>query len=196
MDEKRTSNAFDLEAVSLVLQGNTEAFRSIVEKYRPVILRLCRSYMKNIEEAEDAAQEIFLRAFKSLANFKLDKKFLNWLYTIAINHLKSRYAQIRRLEDHRKTIQNEPSREQPTPEEVSVREELKREIRTKITALPANLKEVTVLYYLEEMDVQDIAEVLGISRENVKSRLFRARKKLRVSLEKVQPEEQNNGIPK
>jgi RNA polymerase sigma factor (sigma-70 family) len=194
MDENQSSNAYDLESVSRVLQGDTEAFRNIVEKYQPIVLRLCRSYMKNIEEAEDAAQEIFLRAYKSLSNFKLDKKFLNWLYTIAVNHLKSRYAKIRRFEEHKEMVRNEPVKEQQTPEELNVREELRKEIRNTIDSLPGNLKEVTVLYYLEEMDVQDITEILGISRENVKSRLFRARKKMRVFLEKMQPDDENRGI--
>jgi RNA polymerase sigma-70 factor (ECF subfamily) len=194
MNGEMSSNAADLEAVQQVLRGDTEAFRSIVDKYRPVVLRLCRSYMKNAEEAEDAAQEVFLRAYKSLSNFKLEKKFVNWLYTIAVNHLKSRYAKIKKLEDHKETLAEEPEGPGRTPEEASVRKEIRQEIRKAVASLPGNLKEVTVLYYLEEMEVADISEVLDISRENVKSRLFRARKKMRQILEKVQPKEDNTGI--
>ncbi len=194
MDEEKSSNDEDLAAVSRVLQGDTEDFRLIVEKYHSAVYRLCRSYMKNIEEAEDAAQEIFLRAFKSLSRFKLEKRFFTWLYTIAVNHLKSRYGKIRRIEEKRETLQDEPDRNPQTPEEKVLRKELQEEIRGAVELLPETLKEVTVLYYLEEMDVPDVSETLGISRENVKSRLFRARKKMRLSLEKVQPKEENGGI--
>jgi RNA polymerase sigma-70 factor (ECF subfamily) len=77
---------------------------------------------------------------------------------------------------------------------VHEREELRIEIRSAIDDLPENLREITILYYLEEMSIEDVCEVTGLGKENVKSRLFRARKKLRDSLEKVQPNTDNEGI--
>lgn len=189
--EETDSNAQDLESIHLTLQGDTEAFRGIIEKYQSAIIRLCRSYLKNEEEAEDAAQEIFLRAFKSLSSFRIEKTFFSWLYTIAVNHLKSRYAKIRKLQERREEIQKERQPDPETPEDITARNEMKREVKAAIDGLPEKLKDVTVLYYIEELSVERVAEILGLSRENVKSRLFRARKKIRGKLEKMQPNKDN-----
>lgn len=194
MEYDQGSNAADLEALSRVLRGDREAYRLIVEKYRPVVLRLSRSYMKDEEEAEDAAQEIFLRAFRSLNRFKLDKSFLNWLYTIALNHLKSRYGKIRRLSETRAPMPADPPSAGRTPEEEHLHRETRRDIRRAVQALPSNLRDITVLYYLEELPVGAISEITGLGGENVKSRLHRARKKLREILEKTQPPEDYGGI--
>jgi RNA polymerase sigma-70 factor (ECF subfamily) len=184
MAEDLHSNGYDLEIVSSVLQGNSGDFRKIVEKYQNTMYRLARSYLSNHEEAEDATQEVFLRAYKSLNRFNLEKRFLNWLYTIAINHLKSRYSRILRFQDKQERFQQEPRPAQDTPETETEQSETKQEIRHMVGSLPNNLKETVILYYYEEMSVNQIAEVLEISRENVKSRLFRARKKIRENLEK------------
>jgi RNA polymerase sigma-70 factor (ECF subfamily) len=167
-----------------VLRGNSANFRKIVEKYQNTIYRLCRSYLSHHEEAEDATQEIFLRAYKSLHRFDLEKRFLNWLYTIAINHLKSRYKRILRFKDKKERFQQEPLSNPDTPETLSEDRETVEEMQRMVEVLPNNLKEIVILYYYEEMGVNQIAEVLDISRENVKSRLFRARKKIRENLEK------------
>ena len=196
MVEDPASNTRDLEAISRILRGDTEAFRIVVEKYQALILRLCRSYMKDEQEAEDAAQEIFLRAYRSLPGFKLNRKFKNWLYTIALNHLKTRYGRLRNLENRRRLLQNERPQPGRTPEEIHLREELRGEVREALAALPSNLKGVTLLYYLEELPVQDISEITGLGHEAVKSRLFRARRKLREHLEKTQPPGTNGGIVK
>jgi len=194
MNRDQDSNAADLEVVSRVMQGDTEAFSLIVEKYQSVVIRLCRSYMKDDEEAEDAAQEIFLRAFRSLARFRLDKRLITWLYSIALNHLKSRCGRLRRIREQNTPLKSEPPSPHKAPEESHLLEELRRDIRQALTALPVNLREVTVLYYLEELSVTDIPEITGLGAENIKSRLFRARKKLRELLEKTQPPGENGGI--
>ena len=84
----------ELAAVSEVLRGNAQAFRLIVREYQDSVLRICRSYLKDPEEAEDAVQDIFLKVFKSLGTFKLEKRFRPWFYTITFNHLKFRYGRI------------------------------------------------------------------------------------------------------
>lgn len=184
----------DLDLVSRVLRGDTEAFRHLVEKYRPLVFRLCRSYMRDEEDAEDAAQEIFLRAYRSLNRFKLDKRFVNWLYAIALNHLKTRYGKINRLEVGKTALAADPPSPQRTPEEEHLRQETRRDIRAALVSLPPKLRDVTVLYYLEELPVAEIADITGLGTENIKSRLHRARKKLREYLEKTQPSAENGGI--
>jgi RNA polymerase sigma-70 factor (ECF subfamily) len=184
MPDSDDTNTYDLEIVSSVLQGNTAYFKKLVEKYQNTIYRLSRSYLGNIEEAEDATQEIFLRAFKSLSRFRLEKRFLTWLYTIAVNQLKTRYARLLRFNTRKRELDHEPVSLGNSPELITEQREVKREINRAVAGLPQTLKEIVLLYYFEEMNVTEIAEILDISQENVKSRLFRARKKLRMILEK------------
>lgn len=184
MTDDVQSNGYDLEVVSRVLRGNDGEFRKMVEKYQNTIYRLCRSYLSNHEEAEDATQDIFLRAYKSLHKFNLEKRFINWLYTIAMNNLKTRYSRILRFKEKKELLQQQPTPASETPETLIEQKESMEEIRHIVRLLPANLKEIVILYYYEEMSVNQMSDVLGISRENVKSRLFRARKKIRGNLEK------------
>ena len=90
-----TERADELAAIGEVLRGNKDAFRLIVDRYKGLIVRLSLSFLGNREEAEEAAQEIFLRAYRSLHRFSLDKKLLPWLYSIAVNHLRSAYGRMR-----------------------------------------------------------------------------------------------------
>lgn len=194
MSAELSSNAEDLEIIHLVLQGETGEFRNIIEKYHDMIFRLCRSFLKNTEEAEDAAQEIFLRAFKSISTFQLEKRFDTWLYTIGVNYLKKLYSKIKRFPGQRELQTEQTAAETPGPGEIAERRELRREIRDAVQTLPGNIRIATILYYLEEKSVEEVSEIMEISRENVKSRLHRARKKLRKILVKTQPEGKNGGI--
>ncbi len=147
MEEKpllETTHADELTAIAEVLRGNTDAFQLIVERYKALVFRLALSFLGSREEAEEAAQEIFFRAFKSLHRFSLDKRLLPWLYSIAINYLRSAYGRMRRREARIETGDHD----------------------------------------FEELNVEAIATILGIGEENVKSRLFRARHKLRQILGK------------
>lgn len=195
MEPENSSNAEDLEIIHLVLQGETQEFRKIIGKYHEMIFLLCRSFLKNTEEAEDAAQEIFLRAFKSIGTFKLEKRFGTWLYTIGVNYLKKLYSKIKRFPNQTELETEQTASEVRGPEELSERRERKREIREAVQTLPGNIRTATILYYLEEKSVEEVSEIMEISKENVKSRLHRARKKLRNILEKSQPEE-NSGVYK
>ena len=188
------SNAEDLEIIHLVLRGETGEFRKIIEKYHEMIFRLCSSFLKNTEEAEDAAQEIFLRAFKSIGTFQLEKRFATWLYTIGVNYLKKLYSKIKRFPEQNELQTELTAAESPGPGEIVEQREQQKEIRDAVHSLPHNIRDVTILYYLEEKSVEEITEIMEISRENVKSRLHRARKKLRKILEKTQPVDKNGGI--
>lgn len=178
-----TGRADELAAVSEVLRGNKDAFRLIVDTYKGLIIRLSLSFLGNREEAEEAAQEIFLRAYRSLHRFSLDRRLLPWLYSIAVNHLRSAYGRMRRREDRVTAADTEPPAGIDSDPQRQVLEEMERAaLRRAVDALPANLREVAVLYYYEELSVETIATVLHIGEENVKSRLFRGRQKLRETL--------------
>ena len=93
------ADADDLAAISEVLRGNPDAFRAIVDKYRGLVFRLAAASLGSREDAEEAAQEIFVRAYRSLRSFRLGSRFLPWLYSIASNHLKTAAVRVHRVRD-------------------------------------------------------------------------------------------------
>jgi RNA polymerase sigma-70 factor, ECF subfamily len=178
-----TERADELAAIGEVLRGNKDAFRLIVDRYKGLIVRLSLSFLGNREEAEEAAQEIFLRAYRSLHRFSLDKKLLPWLYSIAVNHLRSAYGRMRRREERIATIEVEVAAGGESDPQRVVIDGLERSaLRQAVNLLPPILREVIILYYYEEMRVEAIGGILNIGEENVKSRLFRGRQKLRETL--------------
>jgi RNA polymerase sigma-70 factor (ECF subfamily) len=189
------AQADDLYAVSEVLRGNTDAFRTIVERYRGLVYRLALSSLGNREEAEEASQEIFLKAFKSLGSFRIEKRFLPWLYSIASNYLKTHALRIRRVDEKLVRDRQElmPSHPEDDPQTGVLRRQSLEEIQTAVRALPSAVREVVRLYYFEGLSVEQICSVLGLGEENVKSRLMRGRKGLRVSLQGRATQERASG---
>ncbi len=182
----RNTEADDLLTISEVLRGNTDAFRSVLERYHGLVFRLALSSLGNREEAEEASQEIFLKAFRSLKSFRIEKRFLPWLYSIASNHLKTRAVRIRRVESGlvRDVQERVPTRPEDDPQAHALREQSLAEVKNAVAALPLTLREVVRLYYFEAMSAEQVGSLLGLGSENVKSRLLRGRRKLKELLEK------------
>lgn len=184
----------DSEVVARVLSGNREAYRVLVDKYGARVLAFCRSRMISEEDARDAAQDVFLRAFGSLASFRQEECFSAWLFAIAGNHVRTRFRIF--STDRRKTeaagiaaataVPNDPVDE--------VERTLRGEgLRRAVSALPADLRWPIELYYYAELSVAETARVLGLGEEAVKTRLFRARKSLRRTLKGEQPKRDSRG---
>lgn len=172
-------DSYDLFSIHQVLAGSPKAFEKLVVKYQQPIMRLALAFLWSIDDAEDAVQEIFVKAYKSLPGFSLYKRFYPWLYSIALNHLKNTYRKNKRQSALRKKIKTMPVRDYPSPDSTLAEKADIEAVRLGINLLPERLRQVTVLYYLEEMNIAEIDEVLGLGQENIKSRLYRARKKLR-----------------
>jgi RNA polymerase sigma-70 factor (ECF subfamily) len=172
-----TRDADDLAAVAEVLRGNTAAYREIVERHQQTVFRLAYSFLGNREDAKDATQEILAKAFRLLHTFSLEKRFLPWLYTVTMNQLRTIYGRRKKQRNEEEFIELQD--ETYTPADEVVRKDQQQAVRDGIQELPRPIREAVVLYYLEEMSVKEVATVLEISRENVKSRLFRGRKALR-----------------
>lgn len=185
MKEKKTEE----EIINSVLEGNVEAFRILIEKYQKPIFRLAWSFLGSREEAEDALQEIFVRVFKRLGSFDPSKKFYPWLYGVARNFLRTRYAANAKKSEKQIPMEGDyRSETYRAPEDHAERMDTASRIRHGVEGLPEKLKEVILLFYFEELTVKEISVTLGVSEENVKSRLFRGRKKLRKGFEEMQPE--------
>ncbi len=175
-------NTQDLKTVSDVLRGNPAAFEDIVNRYQGVVLRLARRYLGDEQDAADAAQEIFLKTYRALALFSLERRFMPWLYGIALNHLRSSYRRIKPWRDRKQAIAEPQPDQRNDPAAEALKRTEQERVRSEVMRLPNSLREVVVLYYLEELSVAEVSEVLSLSRENVKSRLHRARNLLRKTL--------------
>jgi len=181
------SDEEDLRAVHRALNGDAQAFRAIVLKYGDRMLSFCRSRSPSGEEAADAAQDTFLRAFRSLRSFQVGSSFASWLFSIAAN--RSRTAWTRRFAELLKTrrAEAEAVAAPPNPEDDALRRVEAERIRAAVSDLPRELRIAIELYYFAELSVSETAQSLDIGEEAVKSRLFRARKKLRERLADPQP---------
>jgi RNA polymerase sigma-70 factor (ECF subfamily) len=176
--------ARDLTAVSEVLRGNTDAFRLIVDRYKDMLYRLSFSFLGNREDAEECAQDILVRAYRYLHRFSLEKRFLPWLYGIAVNHIRTSYARNRRREARRQAWEQRADvRHCADPQENLETAESREEIRAAVASLPRSLREPVILHYFEELRVAAIAEILGLSEANVKSKLLRGRRRLKKMFE-------------
>ena len=153
-----------------------EEITRLVEAHQLALLRLCFAYLHDRALAEDAVQETFLKAYKSLGQFRREASEKTWLCRIAVNCCKDIYrgGWFRHV-DRRVTLDMlpEPSAE-ASPQDM--------ELTAAVMTLPLRLREVVLLYYFQDMTTVEIAETLRISQQAVSSRLLRAREKLRKTL--------------
>lgn len=189
------SDEEDIRAVHRALNGDAHAFRFLVLKYADRMLSFCRSRSASEEDAADAAQETFTRAFRSLRSFRVGSPFASWLFAIAANRTRTGWA--RRFADRLKRERIETAegfRGPPDPEDDALRRMEAARIRSAVSALPQDLRIAVELYYFAELSVAETAQSLDVGEEAVKSRLFRARKKLRETLADAQPIRSDRGI--
>lgn len=163
-----------------VLRGNSEAYRLIVERYQRLLYRLSLSFLGNREDAEECTQDILMRAYRYLHRFSLQRRFLPWLYGIALNHLRTAYARNRRRDTRRRAGESLAEAGQvPDPQEILETAETAEVLRAAVASLHRALREPMILHYYQELSVAEVAEILELSQANVKSRLLRGRRRLR-----------------
>ena len=168
--------------------GDDGAFRRIVESYEARLLSFCRFRLGSEDEALDAVQEVLTRAWRALPGFRTDGNFASWLFAIAANHVRGRFRV--RTSEARKV--EAAGREQAVqaaadPAEEAANAMRMEELRTAVAGLPGELRSPVELYYFAGLSVGETAETLHLGEEAVKSRLFRARKRIRAALEGEQP---------
>jgi RNA polymerase sigma-70 factor (ECF subfamily) len=182
----------DAEVMLRVKAGDQSAFDFLVQKYRRPLVSFMYRMARNTAAAEDLAQEVFLRVYRSRANYEPSAKFSTWLYRIATN-LGVNHARDTRHERPENTVNlDEPDSEtgktldladkELNVEEVIVRRERLAAIRQKVEALPERQKLAVLMHKYQEMDYKQISEVLKLSESATKSLLFRAYETLRETL--------------
>lgn len=182
----------DAQVMLRVKVGDEAAFAYLVQKYRRPMINFMYRMSHNAALAEDLAQEVFLRVYRSRSGYEASAKFTTWLYRIATN-LAVNHARDTRHERPDVTLRlDEPDQETgatldvpdraPTAEEAMVRRERMAAIRAKVQALPERQRVAVIMHKYQQMDYRQIAEVLKLSESATKSLLFRAYETLREQL--------------
>lgn len=177
----------DALLVSRTVAGDTAAFELLVIKYQRRVERLIARMVRDVDLVEDIAQETFLRAYRSLHQFRGDAQFYTWLYRIAVNTAKMfllelkrdqsiTEASMRRSDDEDETFfaNNEPTTDE-TPESVMAAKEIAEAVNTALEALPPDLRQAITLREMDGMSYEDIAALMNCPMGTVRSRIFRAR---------------------
>ena len=175
--------SIDQALVERVQKGDKQAFDVLVLKYQNKIIQLIYRYVHDPEEAQDVAQEAFIKAYKALGRFRGDSAFYTWLYRIAINTAKNYLVASSRRPpksdiDAQDAEQYEGAvglKEYATPERMLLRDEIQTSIAQAIEELPDELRTAITLRELEGLSYEEIAQTMDCPIGTVRSRIFRAR---------------------
>lgn len=182
-DKHLASEQLDNELVLRVQQGDKRAFDVLVLKYQHKIIQLANQYVKDPSEAQDIAQDAFIKAYRALGEFRGDSAFYTWLYRITINTAKNfLLARSKRASEFDVDVQDaEQVDHSPqlhgmdTPEQVVLSDEILRVINNAIEELPEDMRMAIMLREMDGMSYEEIASVMECPVGTIRSRIFRAR---------------------
>jgi RNA polymerase sigma-70 factor (ECF subfamily) len=183
----------DIALVQRAKQGDVDAFARLAAQYKDKIYNYVARLCGDAPEAEDLTQEVFIRAFVAMRRFRGTATFQTWLYKIATNMALDALRRRRRagppavsldapIETDESSLQRELADTSGDPHETAAARELQHEVQQGISALSEKLRVVIVLFDIQGLSYEEIAEVLGVPLGTVKSRLFNARMALRQRL--------------
>ena len=194
MAENIVSQELDLdqELVRRVQRGDSTAFDALVRKYQHRIVGLIGRYVSDWSECQDVAQDVFMRAYRALPNFRGDAQFYTWLHRIAVNTAKNHLVSQNRRPptddiDAADAEQHDAGmrlRDTDTPEHELLRQEIERTVMLAVEALPEDLKVAITLREVDGLSYDEIAQKMGCPIGTVRSRIFRAREAV---AEKLRP---------
>jgi RNA polymerase sigma-70 factor (ECF subfamily) len=189
-----SADVSDLSLVRRVQRGDKGAFDALVLKYQHKLVKLVMRYVRNPAEAEDIAQEAFIKAYRALPQFRGDSAFYTWLYRIAINTAKNavvsrdrspiEYDLDRNNTDESYDMQGR-MKDPETPEGLVLTDEIRTTVNAAIDALPEDLRTAIVLRELEGLSYEEIAAAMDCPVGTVRSRIFRAREAIDRRLREV-----------
>lgn len=184
----------DLSLVRRVQRGDKGAFDLLVLKYQHKVVKLVMRYVRSPAEAEDIAQEAFIKAYRAMPQFRGDSAFYTWLYRISINTAKNAIASRERspieydldLQDGESSWEAQSRLRDPdTPEGLVLTEEIRQTVNSAIDQLPEDLRTAIVLRELEGLSYEEIAVAMECPVGTVRSRIFRAREAIDRRLREV-----------
>lgn len=178
----------DIFYIEKVKKGQTQYFSYIVEKYQDVVFSIALKVLRNRDDAEEMAQESFIKAYKSLHTFKGKSKFSTWLYRITYNNC---ISEIRKRKMHFTSTDDIEVRDDES--EINLdgipEENRAKYVKAALEKLPEEEYTLVLLYYFEDQSIEEISKVTGLTDSNTKVKLHRARKKLYTILNDMLKEE-------
>jgi RNA polymerase sigma-70 factor (ECF subfamily) len=176
-----------MEVVSRVLRGDQQAYAELVNRYRDYVFTLALRFCRNREDAEEVAQDIFVKVYRSLADFKGSSKFSTWLYTITYNtsvtFLRKKKMELRSIDEEHTFIQLE-NQESSFSANLIEQKSRVNHVNQAITQLSEGDAQIITLFYKMEQSLEEIGRIMGMEPNTVKVRLHRARQRLKEKLEK------------
>jgi RNA polymerase sigma-70 factor (ECF subfamily) len=174
----------DSDLIGRFKKGDISAFEALVRKYQDRVYNLCRYMLRDPQNAQDAAQDVFLKSYRGLKEFRPDSSVYTWIYRITVTTCLDY-----RRKSHRETFRNEPlseglQSEEPHLEQTYDSAKNAEAVQLALQKLPEKLRAAIVLREIEELSYEEIAEVLHTSPGTVKSRISRAREELQHLLKK------------
>ncbi len=178
-----TTEQSDLALVERVQRGERAAFDVLVLRYQQKVLKLIMRYVRDVMEAEDVAQEAFLKAYRALPSFRGDSAFYTWLYRIAINTAKNTLVSNKRrpidydldLQDPEQYALQARLTDGETPEHLLLTDEIRETVNGAMAELPEDLRTAIVLREIDGLSYEEIAASMDCPVGTVRSRIFRAR---------------------
>lgn len=177
--------------INLILSGNTNSFATLVDRYKDLVYTLAIKMLNNKEEAEEIAQDTFIKAYNSLYKFKGESKFSTWLYKITYNTCldalkkKKKQNNVTYIED----FSEHQTKALETIFDSLDEKERNKAIQDCVAQLPQDEAFLLTLYYFDDQSIEEVAKIMNISTDNVKVKLFRTRKKLASILKnRLEPE--------
>lgn len=188
----------DIQLVSRVLKGNQSAFRLLVERYKDYVFTITMRILKQREEAEEAAQDVFVKVYKTLGSFEQKSRFSTWLYTVAyrtaLDKLRLKKKGIVSLDKEDAYLQI-PDQAEDNPFQLLNSALLKEQLLIAIQQLKPQDAAVITLFYLNEKSIKEIVDITGLSLTNVKTKLHRTRETLKQHLEYQLGNEIKDNLP-
>jgi RNA polymerase sigma-70 factor (ECF subfamily) len=189
----------DLKLITRFKNGDASAFEEIVLTYQDKTYNLCRYMLGNRHDAEDAAQEVFLKAYQALPRFQPDAALSTWLYRIAVNTCIDRrrmpiLESLFGTSEEGETLIHDPASDDPSPETLYHSKEIEEALHAGLRTLSPKLRAIIVLKEIEELSYEEIAETLAISTGTVKSRIARAREQLKKILQKFREQNHDTSV--
>ena len=185
----------DNEIISRVLRGEQNAYAELVSRYQGYVFTLVLRMVKTREDAEEVAQDVFVKAYRSLADFRGESKFSTWLYTITnttcITFLRKKKLDVHSL-DNEKVFEVADSKDSGFRANQVEQKSRLNMVNRAIAMLSSDDAEIITLFYKAEQNLEEIARILGLEPNTAKVRLHRARGRLKEKMEKHFSEEVKN----
>lgn len=191
---KNRDQTDDFALIRSFQKGEDHAFDALVIRYRDRVFNLCLRFLGDYQEAEDTAQDVFVKTYRSLKKFRFESSFFTWLYRIVINSCKNKVksldyrfrkgeARIDLSEESFKDFQNEHRADSPkNPAADLENKEMMKALQKAINSLPSDQKSVVILRDIQGLSYEEITNITGFKLGTLKSRLSRARGSLREKL--------------